>query len=663
MLRSAAPYLAYAYMTFVGWTTRWRVLAGEHRAGLRRRGQRCLLAFWHQRQVFFTYTHRGAGAKVLVSRSRDGEIIARVMELSGIQTARGSSSRGFTAALKEMVRTVSEGLDIGITPDGPKGPAREVKDGAVFLAQKLGIPILPITNSLTNKLVFGRSWDKFQLPLPFGRGIVRYGAPIVVGPSDDVAAKAAEVKAALDAITEAADREVLLEPPLAEALLARSVAWCSTLVAPAAALAFAVKVCLSPRRKLLRSLPEEWAERTGRPGAGALRPLRGRPALWVHAASVGEVAAAQDLIAGIRALPGSPAVVVTCATAAGRERARTLAGVDAALLAPLDSLPTVRSFLRAVRPYGLLLLETELWPAMIELSFREGVRIGMANGRLSPRSFAAYRCFAGLTAPFLRRIERLAVQTEADAARFAALGAPAGRVRVCGNTKFDLVRLPAVLGQAREALARLGWQDCPILVAGSTHPVEEEAVVAAFREARRERPTLRLVLAPRHVERSRDAAAMLARAGVRFVLWSSMGLGASAAGGPSAGLEGCECLVVDAMGILSSWYALGTVCVVGGTLVPVGGHNLLEPASHGKAVVFGPHTFHTDDTARALEKSGGGVRVGGPDGLGPAVRGLLADPGHAAQAGARALETLRSLQGAIERTMAHLGPCLDASRL
>ncbi|MBI5624855.1 MAG: DUF374 domain-containing protein [Elusimicrobia bacterium] len=650
MLRALAPYLGYLYMTLVGWTTRWRVLGGERKAGLRRSGRRFIYAFWHQRQVFFTYSHRHDGAKVLVSRSRDGEVVARIMDLSGIPAARGSSSRGFTAALMEMSRTVEAGFDLGITPDGPKGPAREVKSGVIFLSRKLGIPILPLTSAVTNKVTFSRSWDRFQVPLPFGRGLVAYAAPIMVGPEDDPKAKAAELKAALDRLVDETDAAVLREPGLLDAAFARGVALLSTVLAPVIAAGFCLKMLASPRRRLVMSLPEEWRERAGCPDVSGLAKEPARPVLWVHAASVGEAAAAQLLIERVLAGDDAPAVVVTCNTASGRARALKIPGVACACLAPLDSLPTVGRFLDAVRPYGLVLIETELWPGMLEAAFRRGIRVGLANGRLSPRSFGAYRVFRPLVRPFLRRLDRIAAQTPADAERFLALGAPSDRVSVCGNMKFDLLSPPGGIERVRTALEGLGWRQAPLLVAGSTHPGEEEALVAAFQKARRSHPGLRLVLAPRHAERSADTAAMLTKAGVRFAVWSRLS--------EAQGLGDLECLLVDAMGVLSSWYAYAAVCFVGGTLVPVGGHNLLEPAVHGKASVFGPHTFHTEQSSQALVKSGGGLMVRGPEDLCQALEKLLAHPDQRQAAGDRARQTLLELQGGIERTLSHLAPCL-----
>lgn len=207
-MRWLAPYLGYAYLTFVGATTCWRIDGEGPRLEFRKRRQRFIYAFWHCRQLFFGCTHQDQGLSVLVSRSRDGELVSRLMALLRIGACRGSSSRGAAAGLREMMEAMAQGLDIGITPDGPKGPAREVKPGVVYLAQKLRIPILPITNAVSRKCVLSRSWDKFQVPLPFGRAVVRYGKPITVAPGDDLEAKARELKTALDLITEQADREV-----------------------------------------------------------------------------------------------------------------------------------------------------------------------------------------------------------------------------------------------------------------------------------------------------------------------------------------------------------------------------------------------------------------------------------------------------------------------
>ena len=208
MLRKLVPYLVYCYVTVIGWTTRQRTINADIPLNIHKRGERFIYAFWHQRQVFFTWSHRNVSAAVLVSKSNDGEMIARTMALSGIDAARAAASRGGAAAAREMVEILRSGRDVGITPDGPRGPAREVKEGAVRVAQLAGMPIVPIANALSHRIEVAKAWDRFQVPLPFGRSVVIYGEPVRVGDADDLSAKAAELKAALDALTAEADRLV-----------------------------------------------------------------------------------------------------------------------------------------------------------------------------------------------------------------------------------------------------------------------------------------------------------------------------------------------------------------------------------------------------------------------------------------------------------------------
>lgn len=208
MFRGLLPYLAYAYVRFVGMTSRIATHGEEHRGELRRQGRRFVYAFWHQRAPFFAYTHSRENASILVSQSKDGEIIAQLLRLSGIGATRGSASRGGQAATREMIETIEAGRDLGFTVDGPKGPARKAKPGILHLAQKLNLPILPLTCAFSRKVEFKKAWDRFHLPLPFGRIVVRYGAPIFVGAGADLTAAGAELDASLDAITETADVEV-----------------------------------------------------------------------------------------------------------------------------------------------------------------------------------------------------------------------------------------------------------------------------------------------------------------------------------------------------------------------------------------------------------------------------------------------------------------------
>jgi lysophospholipid acyltransferase (LPLAT)-like uncharacterized protein len=208
VFRRVVPYVAYAYVSLVGWTNRMQVARADVPRKLHAGNERFIYAFWHQRQVFFTWSHRGADAAVLVSRSKDGEMIAQTMRLSRIAAVRGSSTRGGAAAAKEMVEILRSGLDVGITPDGPKGPARKVKSGVLRVAQLSGAPIVPIANATSRRLEFKKAWDRFHVPLPFGRAAVVYGDPVRVGPDDDLDAKALELEAAMNRATDEAERLV-----------------------------------------------------------------------------------------------------------------------------------------------------------------------------------------------------------------------------------------------------------------------------------------------------------------------------------------------------------------------------------------------------------------------------------------------------------------------
>lgn len=373
----------------------------------------------------------------------------------------------------------------------------------------------------------------------------------------------------------------------------------NALALPAAAMV-ALSYLLSGRRGLLKNLSGELGERLGEP--------EGLPknALWVHAASAGEVNAVEPLL---RKLEGP--LFVTCTTALGRETAKKL-GYPAAL-APIDFMPSVSSFLALTAPRALLVVETELWPTTLHMAKAAGLRLGLVNGRFSPERFWRYRLLRPFLAPFVSLFDRLAVQSEPDAVRYLLMGAT-GSVRAVGNLKYDRP-LPE-----ERALEGAG----PTLVAASTHPGEEEIVLEAFK---RLPPDWRLVIAPRHVERAARTRALLE------------GLGSRA-------------LLIDTFGVLPSYFARATAAFVGGTLVPVGGHNVMEPVMAGTPVLFGPHTEHTRDAAELLLSAGCGFQVSDASGLAAKLEQLRGLP----ELRQRCLKLTAGLRGASERALDHLSP-------
>jgi 3-deoxy-D-manno-octulosonic-acid transferase len=229
-----------------------------------------------------------------------------------------------------------------------------------------------------------------------------------------------------------------------------------------------------------------------------------------------------------------------------------------------------------------------------------------------------------------------------DAQRFLAIGADPEKLKVTGNMKFDLANPPSRDAEARQAIEDLGWKGLPLLVAGSTHPGEERTVLKGWLEVRKTFKELRVVIAPRHTEKVHKTAALLKEMKVPYALCS---------GGPSIGVEA---LILDGHGLLPSFYAQALASFVGGTLVPVGGHNLLEPALLGCPVIFGPFTSHTEQSAKALEESGGGLRVSGADSITRVLVTLLSKPEQREDLSRRAREAAMSLAGATGRTFSHL---------
>jgi 3-deoxy-D-manno-octulosonic-acid transferase len=432
------------------------------------------------------------------------------------------------------------------------------------------------------------------------------------------------------------------------------VAWLVLLVEnlffPLGALVIVLRFLLSSRRKVLLSLKDELRERLGGVGAEPLQKLRGRPVLWVHAASAGEVAAVSGLLERIKAGPTPPAVILTCTTVAGREKAASLPFADTAVLAPLDCYPAVSRFLGSVKPYALILVETELWPQTIALAAGRGVRIGLVNGRMTERSFGRYRWLVAGVRPFLAQISRLALQTPEDARRFEKVGAAAGTVRVVGNMKYDRLKPSAKDPKVAERLAALGWDNAAIFVAGSTHSLEEDVLIAGFLSLRNRFPHLKLILAPRHPERADQAGITLSNAGIGFRSWSQEP-------GPA------DCLLIDGLGVLPKLYPFAAVSFVGGSLVPVGGHNLLEPAIAGTPVLFGPHTGHTREVAALLQSAGVGFCIEDAKTLASVASDLLGDDQRRQALGRQARKTAESLQGAVERTFDHLVPILSVPTL
>lgn len=385
-----------------------------------------------------------------------------------------------------------------------------------------------------------------------------------------------------------------------------------------------------------------FAERLGRV-PDRLSQVSTRPAIWVHAVSVGEVLAVASLVAELRRSYPQHRVVVSTTTDTGQQLARDRFGADNAFYFPLDFAFAILPYLRVLRPALVVIAETEFWPNFLRLAHEGGARIAVVNSRISDRSWPGYRRFRFLLTRVLRNVDLFLAQGEEDARRLRTIGASADRVHVGGNLKYEIpaaTDLP-IVHKLRDAIVQS--QAGPILVCGSTVEGEEQILMQAFRGILDNYPQAAMILAPRRPERFDEVQTLLTASGLP-VLRRSAWDGQSFAGGV---------LLIDTIGELASIYALADLAFVGGSLVPRGGHNILEPAQHGVAIIVGNHTENFRDIVGLFE-SRHAVCVAHVDELQIALLAVIADPAARAELGCNALATLREQTGATGRTLAAL---------
>ena len=370
------------------------------------------------------------------------------------------------------------------------------------------------------------------------------------------------------------------------------------------------------------------------------RPLPpGGPTVWLHGASAGDILALKPLALRLKHHQPQMRIVASTITNSGRAMAeRHSAAFDAVTYLPYDLPGAVARTLRRLQPDALVLEYTELWPELIDATKRRGVRLVLNNGRIAAANVRSYRWLFRLTGNVLEAFDAMLMRSNAEAERARLLGAPAARVHVTGNTKFDnllaeaqpelTMTLRAAAGLQRDA-AEAVW------VAGSTHEGEEEHVLQAFDRLRADAPHLRLIIAPRYIERSERLLNLAQRLG-----WSTRRR--------SQPGEAVDVLILDTIGELVSCYNLATVVFVGGSLVPRGGQNILEAAACGKPVVFGPHMQNFTDSVQLL-LGRGGLQVASSEQLARVVGDLLANPQQRAELGTLARAQTTSVRGAAER--------------
>jgi len=379
-------------------------------------------------------------------------------------------------------------------------------------------------------------------------------------------------------------------------------------------------------------------------------PTGGRR-FWIHAVSVGEAISAGVFIQQLRAKYPDATIIVSTGTPTGRAAAQQrLVGVDRIVYLPFDFFWMVRRAIRRLAPTCFILLETELWPNVLCILGKMGTPVLLMNGRISGRSLARYRCVRRFLPHLFGTFRAMLMQTSEDVARIAALGAPREKLFCTGNMKYDQA---AAKPQKTAATLRadLGFGGRLLMIAASLHPGEDEPTLSAYQTLRKilaSVPPPALLMAPRHLTRLDEMEARVARCGLTCIRKTAV-----------TSRHNCDVMLLDTLGELDVFYAVGDLIFVGGSLVPVGGHNVLEAAAYGKPVFFGPHMENFQDVAAQLKQSGGGIQISDANEMAEAMARLLRHPEEMRKRGEAAFTVVMTNRGAVARNLEHLTAWID----
>jgi len=386
-------------------------------------------------------------------------------------------------------------------------------------------------------------------------------------------------------------------------------------------------------------------ERFGFYPAAQLAIIRGRQTIWIHAVSVGETRAAIPLVKALRQEYPDACLLVTTVTETGQEVARKIKEADLCLYFPFDLSWIVRRALAILKPAAIIIVETEIWPNLVRLASDADIPLLLVNGRLSDRSFPRYKAAKFFIQGILAKFSAFCMQTGLDGQRVLRIGAPRDRVTVTGNLKFD----SKIVEFSREEIEQIRLDlkvpvGAPVLVAGSTHEGEEEDLIRIYIRLLEEWSDLIFILVPRHPGRCGSVGEKIASYGLPHIRRTGIG-------SRKKELRGGEILLVDTMGEMLKVYALADIVFVGGSLVPIGGHNILEGSMLKKPVVFGPFMNNFKEISNLLQKAEGGICVEDREELFHCLDRLLREPEHRKTIGQNGFSLLEKNKGATEKTL------------
>ena len=394
---------------------------------------------------------------------------------------------------------------------------------------------------------------------------------------------------------------------------------------------------------------------------GSVSPITGKPVIWLHCVSVGETQAARPLARRLNQQFPHHALVVSTITLTGQKLARDVFQNQAERIFyfPLDWRWTVRRALKRMNPAAVLIMETELWPNFLRECKSRGIPVALVNGRISKQSFRRYSLIKFFLRKVFTSLSMAVMQSETDAQRLKSLGLPDEKLFTAGNLKFDAEPGSDLAEKAAEIRERFGLHSgAPLILAASTHAPEEEIILESLKQLRTKQP-VRLMIAPRHPERFNEVASLIQNSGLSWTRRTNL---------PEANDSEATVILLDTIGELPATYSLATAVFVGGSIVDRGGHNVLEPAAAGSAVVTGSHTHNFHAIVDLMEEAGAIVQL--PPAQGPdatheftrALEKLLADPNERAELGRRAKQLVVDNRGAAERTMKLIAPLFSTKQ-